>query len=171
MVLIMRLKCYSLLWVFIPASIYLFKVNNGNTIKMWKICSKLTINTPEQCHCSRSGIFSVSFEQISRMVFRVNICILTLQSLMSTKRSHINKPFGLCKYVWPFSGHQALKGYVSGLRILLKRTRLYARHLIQPLYFRRMVLSIKNSFSLIYYQFCVLVIFTVMYLAMVGGHV
>ena len=31
-----------------PANIYLFKVNNGNTRKKYKICSKLTIKTPER---------------------------------------------------------------------------------------------------------------------------
>ena len=30
-----------------PANIYLFKVNNRNTRKMCKVCSKLTIITPE----------------------------------------------------------------------------------------------------------------------------
>ena len=34
-----------------PAKIYLFKVNNRNTRKRYEICSKLTIETPEQCHC------------------------------------------------------------------------------------------------------------------------
>ena len=31
-----------------PASIYLFKVNNGNTRTMCEICTKLTIKTPER---------------------------------------------------------------------------------------------------------------------------
>ena len=30
----------------IPANIYLFKANNGNTGTMFEICSKLTIKTP-----------------------------------------------------------------------------------------------------------------------------
>ena len=36
-----------------PASFHLFKVNNRNTRKRYKICSKLTIKTPErrQRHC------------------------------------------------------------------------------------------------------------------------
>ena len=33
----------------IPANIYLFKVNNRNTRKWCKICSKLTIETLERC--------------------------------------------------------------------------------------------------------------------------
>ena len=50
-----------------PANIYLLKVNNGNTRKKCKICSKLTIKTPEQSQCRRSGVFIVSFELISHL--------------------------------------------------------------------------------------------------------
>ena len=31
-----------------PVNIYLLKVNNGNTIRICEICSKLTIKTPER---------------------------------------------------------------------------------------------------------------------------
>ena len=31
-------------------NIYLFKVNNRNTIERCEICSKLTMKTPGQCH-------------------------------------------------------------------------------------------------------------------------
>ena len=34
----------------IPANIYLFKVNNGNTKTINEICLKLIIKTPERCH-------------------------------------------------------------------------------------------------------------------------
>ena len=50
-----------------PLNIYLFKVNNRNTRKRWKICSKLTIKTPERCHWRHSGIFIVNFEHISHL--------------------------------------------------------------------------------------------------------
>ena len=33
------------------------QVNKGNTRKIFEICSKLTIKTPEQCHWHRSGVF------------------------------------------------------------------------------------------------------------------
>ena len=33
-----------------PTNIYLFKVNNGNTKKRCKMCSKLTIKAPERRH-------------------------------------------------------------------------------------------------------------------------
>ena len=43
-----------------PANTYLFKVNNRNTRKRCKICSKLTKKTPEQ-HCLHSVAFIVNF--------------------------------------------------------------------------------------------------------------
>ena len=45
-----------------PGSTYLFKVNNRNTKKICKICSKFAIKTPE-----RSGVFIVNFEHISHL--------------------------------------------------------------------------------------------------------
>ena len=39
--------------LYIPGNIYLFKVNNRNTRKSCEICSKLTIQTPEDV----SGVF------------------------------------------------------------------------------------------------------------------
>ena len=45
-----------------PGSTYLFKVNNRNTKKICKICSKFAIKTPE-----RSGVFIVNFELISHL--------------------------------------------------------------------------------------------------------
>ena len=42
-----------------PAKIYLFQVNNRNTME---ICSKLTLKTPETLHWRRSGVFTVNFE-------------------------------------------------------------------------------------------------------------
>ena len=42
----------SIISVF-PASNYMFKVNNRNTRTRCEICSKLTINTPEQRHWHR----------------------------------------------------------------------------------------------------------------------
>ena len=56
-----------------PASIYLFKINNGNNRKRCEICSKLTIKKPERCHWRRSGVFIVNNENISHLflVFRL----------------------------------------------------------------------------------------------------
>ena len=48
-----------------PACIYLFKVNNGNTRKIY---SKSAIKTPERRQLIRSGVFIVYFEQISHIV-------------------------------------------------------------------------------------------------------
>ena len=46
------------------ANIYLFKVNNGNTRRRCKICSKLTIKDPKRRQWHRSSIFIVNFEHI-----------------------------------------------------------------------------------------------------------
>ena len=51
-----------------PAGISLLKVNNGNTRKISEICSKLTINTPEQRQWHHSSVFIVNFEHISHLV-------------------------------------------------------------------------------------------------------
>ena len=48
----------------IPASIYLFNVNNANIRTMCEICSKLTIKLPQRRQC-RSYVFNIYFEQIS----------------------------------------------------------------------------------------------------------
>ena len=53
---------------FIPAGIYLLKVNNRNTRTRCEICSTLTIKIPERRHWDRSGIFIVNFEHISHLV-------------------------------------------------------------------------------------------------------
>ena len=53
------------------AGIYLLKVNNEITVIISKICSKLTIKTPERYHWCRAGVFNVitvNFEQISHIV-------------------------------------------------------------------------------------------------------
>ena len=46
-----------------PASICLFKVNNGNTRTMCEICSTLTIKTPQRRHWRRSGVFTVNLNR------------------------------------------------------------------------------------------------------------
>ena len=51
-----------------PAGNYMFKVNNKNTRTRYKICSKLTIKTPERRQWRHSGVFSVNFEHTSHFV-------------------------------------------------------------------------------------------------------
>ena len=51
-----------------PASIYLFKFNNGNTRTVYEIGSKLTIITLEQLHWRRSAVFIVNFVEVSHTV-------------------------------------------------------------------------------------------------------
>ena len=41
---------------------YMFKVNDRNTITKCEICSRLTIETPEQRQWRRSGVFIVNLE-------------------------------------------------------------------------------------------------------------
>ena len=59
-------------------AIYLFKVNNRNTSKNCEICSKLTIQTPEQRQRGRSGVFIVNFEHISQLFLA--FLLLTLRN-------------------------------------------------------------------------------------------
>ena len=50
---------------------YIFKVNIRNTRTMYKICSKLTIKTPErhqQRNWRHSGVSIINFEHISYLV-------------------------------------------------------------------------------------------------------
>ena len=47
-----------------PTNIYMLKINNQNTRKRREICSKVTIKTPERCHCL-SDVFIVNFKHIS----------------------------------------------------------------------------------------------------------
>ena len=47
-----------------PVGNNIFKVNNRNTRTRCKICSKLTIKTPEIRHWCRSGVFIVNFEHV-----------------------------------------------------------------------------------------------------------
>ena len=51
----------------LSAMIYLFKVNNRDTIKRCEICSKFTIKTSDRHHQRRSGVFIVNFEHVSHL--------------------------------------------------------------------------------------------------------
>ena len=50
-----------------PACICQLKVNNKNTKTRFRICSKLTIKTPERRQWHRSGVFIVELEEISHL--------------------------------------------------------------------------------------------------------
>ena len=60
---------------FFPPIIYLFKANNENIRKMFEICSKLTIKTPERRQC-QSGNFSVNSELIPRITLVFSLLTL-----------------------------------------------------------------------------------------------
>ena len=66
----------------------MFKVNNERTRPRFKICSKLTIKTPQRRYWCRSGVFIVNFEHISHL-FLVFL-LLTLRVKIKAKIS-INK--------------------------------------------------------------------------------
>ena len=51
-----------------PTGFYLLKLNNRNTRTRCEICLKLTIRTSEQRQWLRSGVFIVSFEDVSQLV-------------------------------------------------------------------------------------------------------
>ena len=51
-----------------PAVIYLARVNKSNTRTRCEICSKLTVETPEQRNWRHSGVFIVNFEHILHLV-------------------------------------------------------------------------------------------------------
>ena len=50
-------KTYLYVILIFPVGIYMFQVNDRNTRTRCKICSKLTIKTPERRHWRRSGVF------------------------------------------------------------------------------------------------------------------
>ena len=58
----------SLKYLYTSAGIYLLKVNNRITRTSCKMCSKVTIKTPERRKLHRSGVFIVSFLHISHLV-------------------------------------------------------------------------------------------------------
>ena len=66
-----------------PVGIYLLKVSVRSSRKRCKICSKLTIKTPERRQWSHSGVFSVKFEHISHLALVVFL-LLTLNMYMPT---------------------------------------------------------------------------------------
>ena len=52
----------------IPVDSYMIKVSNINTRTSCEMRSKLTIKTPKQHHCRRSGVFIDNFEHNSHLV-------------------------------------------------------------------------------------------------------
>ena len=66
-------------------NIYVLKFNSRNLGKRFKMCSRLTIKTPEQCHWCRYGDFIINFEQFSHQFSRVSIvdCDLVVEVLYS----------------------------------------------------------------------------------------
>ena len=57
----------STLILFYPTGNYMFTVNNRNAKTRCRICSKLTIKTPERRDWNRPGVFIVNSEHISHL--------------------------------------------------------------------------------------------------------
>ena len=47
-----------------------------NTRLIWETCKKLTMNTPEQCHCHRSGVITVNFTHTSHLALVTLVFLL-----------------------------------------------------------------------------------------------
>ena len=62
-----QFSCFHNLMYISPAGVYLFEFSYGNARTMCKICSRLTIKTPERRHWHSSGVFFVNFELISHI--------------------------------------------------------------------------------------------------------
>ena len=71
-------------------NVYLFKANNGNSRKMYEICSKLTIKAPGRRHCRHSVPFIVNFKHISHLFLWASFCLLGF-FLRDSKNSNIKK--------------------------------------------------------------------------------
>ena len=67
---------------YVSVNINLIIVNNRNTRKRYEICSKLTLKTPQQRHCRRSGVFIVNFERISHLFLAFQLFQLFHQFLV-----------------------------------------------------------------------------------------
>ena len=92
---------------FIPAGIYLLQVNNRNTKRRCKICSKVTLKIPEQHPRRRSGVFVVNFKNISHLVLLFLLLTLNMElppgitTQLSAAKPH--KPLLLGKYYFVFN--------------------------------------------------------------------
>ena len=63
----LKYRCLTGSKIYLPASIYMLKVNNKNLRTRCKICSKLTIKTSGRRHWRRYSAFIVNFEHISHL--------------------------------------------------------------------------------------------------------
>ena len=65
----------------------MFKVNNRNTRPRREICLKLTIKTPEQRQCRRSGVVLVNFEHVIAGWAVTGKCFSSILSIMNLKNT------------------------------------------------------------------------------------
>ena len=92
------------------AGIYLFNVNNRNTRTIYKICSKLTVETPEQCHWCCSGVFIANFQYTSHIALVFSFFTLNRSMLAGLG-------FSRSKWIffWPISSETRLKQFLNCL--------------------------------------------------------
>ena len=76
----------------LPVSIYLLKVNNGNTKPMCEICSKLTIETPERRQLCRSGSLLLTLNIFPTFFWVLLFLLWTSKYRLSWRRLYF-KPY------------------------------------------------------------------------------
>ena len=125
-----------------PAKIYLFKVNNRNTRKRCKICSKLTKKTPEQ-HCLHSVAFIVNFfnyflpfSSVSIVDFeQVNVfwnLLFTLNNKQTRKMTLTSEWVLHCQSIWTTFTHIYIKIWTQyAFRSFLDAIQLFSTKIIQ----------------------------------------
>ena len=119
------------------ANIYLLKINNTNTRKRFKICSKLTVKTPERRHQRRSGVFIVNFEHISHLFLVFLLPTLNKQMLAGPR-------------------FESLSRNILNHLCLTKRTRTKLRHTVNILLRSYLFIKLRNinlKFLLLLCQF------------------
>ena len=87
--------------MFFPENIYLFKVQNRNTRISCKLCSKLTIRTPEWGHWHLFGILIVNFVHILHLslVFLLKTLSIYLLAGLLNVINHTKVAFVFC-FCW-----------------------------------------------------------------------
>ena len=126
-----------------PANTYLFKVNNRNTWKRCKICSKLTKKTPEQHHCLHSVAFIVNFlnyflpfSSVSIVDFeQVNVfwnLLFTLNNKQTRTMTLTSEWVLHCQSIWTTFTHIYIKIWTQyAFRSFLDPIQLFSTKIIQ----------------------------------------
>ena len=87
-----------------PVKTYLFRVRNGNTRKRCKICSEVTIKTPERRRW-RFGVFVVTFEYILHVFLVLSFVGFEQVNVNWVVSSNLLHPFLVLLCFNPFQGN------------------------------------------------------------------